>query len=272
MTVLAEIIAATRRRVAECRSTAKVHELERQAETHVPRGFRKALEAASASGPAVIAELKKASPSRGLIRGDFDAAALAKELAQAGATALSVLTDEEYFQGSLENLRAASQSAPLPCLRKDFIVDEFQVLEARANSADAILLIVAALSQEELTQLAKRAVELKLDVLCEVHDEEELGRALDAGCELIGVNSRDLQTFKVDLGTAFRVADFLPYGVVAVAESGIESGGDIARLRSAGYDGFLIGETLMKAPSPGEALKALLADAATMASGTSGPA
>src|SRR6266498_5292941 len=252
MKVLEEIIAATRRRVAEYRSSADLGDLERRAQAHAPRGFRKSLESASVSGPAVIAELKKASPSKGVIRSDFDAAALSKELAQAGAAALSVLTDEEYFQGSLENLRAASQSAPLPCLRKDFIVDEFQVLEARANSADAILLIVAALSQKELTQLAKRAVELKLDVLCEVHDEEELGRALDAGCELIGVNSRDLQTFKVDLGTAFRVADFLPYGVVAVAESGIESGGDIARLRSAGYDGFLIGETLMKAPSPGE--------------------
>ena len=269
MTVLAEIIAATKRRVAECRSTADLRELERQAEAHVPRGFRKALETASASGPAVIAELKKASPSRGLIRGDFDAAALAKELAQAGAAALSVLTEEEYFQGSLENLRTASQSSALPCLRKDFIVDEFQVLEARANSADAILLIVAALSQDELAQLAKRAAELQLDVLCEVHDEEELGRALDAGCELIGVNSRDLRTFKVDLGTAFRVADFLPYGVIAVAESGIETGGDIARLRSAGYDGFLIGEKLMRAQSPGDALKALLSEAAANASGAS---
>jgi indole-3-glycerol phosphate synthase len=272
MTVLTEIIAATRRRVTECRSSADLGELERRAQAHVPRGFRKALETVSVSGPAVIAELKKASPSKGVIRGDFDAASLSKELAQAGAAALSVLTEEEYFQGSLENLRAASQSAPLPCLRKDFIVDEFQILEARANRADAILLIVAALSQEELARLAKRAAELQLDMLCEVHDEEELGRALDAGCELIGVNSRDLQTFKVDLATAFRVADFLPYGVVAVAESGIETGGDIARLRSAGYDGFLIGETLMKAPSPGDALKALLAAAQLMAAGTSGPA
>ena len=267
MTVLAEILAATRRRVAECRSSVDVRALERQAEAHVPRGFRKALENAGKSGPAIIAELKKASPSRGLIRSDFDPAAFAKQLAQAGATALSVLTEEEYFQGSLENLRVASRGTPLPCLRKDFIVDEFQLLEARANNADAILLIVAALEQPQLASLAERAAALQLDVLCEVHDEEELGRALDGGCELIGVNSRDLRTFKVDLGTAFRVADLLPYGVVAVAESGIENGADIARLRAAGYDGFLIGETLMKVDSPGEALKKVLADAQAAASG-----
>jgi indole-3-glycerol phosphate synthase len=271
MTMLAEIVAASRRKVAECRSTIDLRELEQRAEKHVPRGFRKALETASASGPAIIAELKKASPSRGLIRSNFDAATLATELAAAGATALSVLTNEEYFQGALDNLRLASRSASLPCLRKDFVVDEFQILEARANCADAILLIAAALSQEELTQFAKRAGDLGIDVLCEVHDEEELGRALDAECDLIGVNSRDLRTFKVDLNTAFRVADFLPYGVVAVAESGIEAGGDIARLRAAGYDAFLIGETLMKAPSPGDALKALLAAAKAMAAGSSGP-
>jgi indole-3-glycerol phosphate synthase len=267
MTVLEELIAAARRRVAGSRSRADLRELERLAESHVPRGFRKALESASQSRPAIVAELKKASPSRGLIRSDFDPAVLASELAQAGAAAVSVLTDEEYFQGSLENLRAASRSVELPCLRKDFIVDEFQIVEARANCADAILLIVAAVEQPELLSLARRAAGLQLDVLCEVHDEEELGRALDVGCDLIGVNSRDLRTFKVDLNTAFRVADILPYGVLAVAESGIENGRDMARLRSAGYDAFLIGETLMKAPSPGEALKGLLADAAAMASG-----
>jgi indole-3-glycerol phosphate synthase len=267
MTVLSEIIAATRRRVAECRSNMNLFDLERRAEAHVPRGFRKALETASLSGPAIIAELKKASPSKGLIRSDFNVAELAKELAASGASALSVLTDEEYFQGSLENLRLASSNTSLPCLRKDFIVDELQVLEARANSADAILLIVAALSETELGRLAKRAAEMKLSVLCEVHDEEELGRALDAGCDLIGVNNRDLKTFKVDMTTALRVGDMLPHGVVAVAESGIENGRDIARLRAAGYDAFLIGETLMKAEAPGKALETLFADAKTMASG-----
>ncbi len=266
MTGLADILAAARSKVAAARSSVNIGDLERRAEAHVPRGFRKALEAASKAGvPGVIAELKKASPSRGVIRSDFDPALLATELEKAGATALSVLTDQEFFQGSLENLQTSSENTKLPCLRKDFIVDEFQIVEARANCADAVLLIVAALSQDELVSLAKRAIELKLDVLCEVHDEEELGRALDAGCDLIGVNSRDLRTFKVDLETAFRVAQMLPFGVLAVAESGIETGADIARLRSAGYDAFLIGESLMKAPSPGDALRKLLSDAASSA-------
>ena len=261
MTILADIIAATRRKVRESISTADLGGLERQAEAFVPRGFRGSLEAASHSRPAIIAELKKASPSRGLIRSNFDAESLARELEQAGAAALSVLTDEEFFSGSLANLRNASAATQIPCLRKDFIIDEFQILEARANCADAILLITAALSQEELVSLAKKAAEFQLDALCEVHDEEELGRALEAGCDLIGVNTRDLQTFQVDLRTAFRLADTMPPGVLTVAESGIERGGDIARLRSAGYDAFLIGETLMRAEKPGEALKSLLVEA-----------
>ena len=140
-------------------------------------------------------------------------------------------------------------------------------MEAKANCADAVLLITAALSQEELVVLVKHSAELGLDVLCEVHDEEELGRALDAGCDLIGVNSRDLRTFKVDLETALRIADILPHGVIAVAESGIESGADIARLRAAGYDAFLIGETLMKAQYPGEQLRSLVAEATFSAAG-----
>jgi len=209
----------------------------------------------------VIAELKKASPSRGLIRSDFDARSLAIELEQAGAAALSVLTDEEFFQGSLANLRSASASTELPCLRKDFIVDETQLLEARAHQADAILLIVAALSQAELEMLARRAGEYKLDVLCEVHDREEVQRAIDAGCNLIGVNNRDLRTFKVDLGTALRLADLIPSEVVRVAESGIHSGAEIAQLRGAGYQAFLIGESLMQEKSPGTALRSLLAEA-----------
>jgi indole-3-glycerol phosphate synthase len=161
----------------------------------------------------------------------------------------------------LENLRQASASINLPCLRKDFIVDEFQLLEARANGADAVLLIVAALSQVELKKLARRAGERNLDVLCEVHDEEELQRATDAGCTLIGVNSRDLRTFAVDLETAFRLADLVPRNALSVAESGIHSGAEMARLRAAGFRAFLIGESLMKAKSPGETLRALLAEA-----------
>jgi indole-3-glycerol phosphate synthase len=265
MTFLADIIAATRRKVRECRSQADLCEMEQRAESHVPRGFRRALESASRSGIAIIAELKKGSPSRGLIRSDFDPAKLARELEQSGAAALSVLTDEEFFYGSVENLHIASAETRLPCLRKDFIVDEFQILEARANWADAVLLIVAALSQGELVSLTQCARGRHIDVLCEVHDEEELGRALDAGCDLVGVNSRDLRTFNVEMTTALRLADSIPPGVVAVAESGIESGADVSRLRSAGYDAFLIGETLMRAASPGESLKTLIADATAAA-------
>jgi indole-3-glycerol phosphate synthase len=258
---LDEIVAATRRRVAEIKPATDLRQLDRQAGNHVPRGFRRGLESISANGIAVIAELKQASPSRGLIRSDFDPASLAQELESAGAAALSVLTDKQFFQGSLDNLRRASASTKLPCLRKDFIIDEFQLLEARASGADAVLLIVAALSSSELKVLARRASEYKLDVLCEVHDQEELQRSVDAGCKLIGVNNRNLRTFQVDLETAMRLANSIPKNALRVAESGIRSGGDISRLRAAGYHAFLIGESLMKAKSPGDALKALLVEA-----------
>src|ERR1700719_3103239 len=221
---LTEIVAATRRTVAATKSAADLRQLDRQARKHTPRGFRSGLESAGVNGIAIIAELKRASPSRGLIRPDFDPQSLAEELETAGAAALSVLTDAEFFQGSLGNLRRASASTKLPCLRKEFIVDEFQLLEARANSADAVLLIVAALSEAELQILILGARARGLDVLCEVHDEEELRRALDVGCELIGVNTRDLRTFKVDPETALRLAELLPKEAVKVAESGIRSG------------------------------------------------
>jgi indole-3-glycerol phosphate synthase len=256
---LDQIIRATRRKVAEAKGTADLREMEQRAEGHAPRGFRRALEEKSRTGVAVIAELKKASPSKGLIRADFSVEELAAELEAGGAAALSVLTDQEFFQGSLENLRIASASVKAPCLRKDFIVDEFQLLEARANSADAVLLIVGALSAEELQTLALGARARGLDVLCEVHDEEELDIALDAGCDLIGVNTRDLRTFKVDPETALRLAKLLPKSVVRVAESGIRTREDIARLRAAGYQAFLIGESLMRAERPGEALRELVA-------------
>ena len=265
--ILDRIVAATRARVAESRRGADLRELERRAEAHVPRGFRRALERPRFSQQqpemeppkiAVIAELKKASPSKGLIRESFDPVALAVELERAGAAALSVLTDEEFFQGSLENLRKASATVAIPCLRKDFMVDEFQLLEARANSADAVLLIVAALTEDELPRLAGAARTRGLDVLCEVHDAGELQRALDAGCDLIGVNTRDLRTFRVDLQTAFDLATKFPAGVVRVAESGIHSADDVTRLRAAGYHAFLVGESLMRAERPGEALRELL--------------
>lgn len=255
---LDQIVASTRSKVAVARRAADVRELERRAEQHVPRGFRRALELASSTAVAVIAELKKASPSKGLIRADFCAERLAKELESAGAAGLSVLTDEEFFQGSIENLRLASAAVKLPCLRKDFIVDEFQLLEARANGADAVLLIIAALSNAELNRLAVGAGLHGLDVLCEVHDGTELQRALDAGCDLIGVNTRNLRTFHVDPETAFRLAGLLPKNVVRVAESGIQTAEDIARLRAAGYQAFLVGESLMRANSAGDALRELL--------------
>jgi indole-3-glycerol phosphate synthase len=260
--ILDRIVAATRVRVAEARRTADLREMERRAEKHVPRGFRRALAAKSREGVAVIAELKKASPSKGLIRAEFRPAELARDLEAAGAAALSVLTDEEFFHGSLQNLRQASGAVAIPCLRKDFIVDEFQLVEARANCADAVLLIVGALSPQELSSLATGARLRGLDVLCEVHDGTELQRALDAGCDLVGVNTRDLRTFKVDLETAFSLAARFPANVVRVAESGIHSAEGIARLRGAGYNAFLVGESLMRAASPGEALRELLVPSA----------
>jgi indole-3-glycerol phosphate synthase len=257
-TTLDQILLATRARVAEAKASADMAQLERLAAQHTPRGFGAALREKSKSAPAVIAELKRASPSKGMIRGSFHPAALALELYQAGASALSVLTEEEFFLGSLDYLSEVSAAVPLPLLRKDFIVDEFQVLEARANCADAILLIVAALKDAELRHLYRRAKEAELDVLCEVHDEAELQRAVDAGCEIIGVNNRNLKTFQVDLANAERLASQIPAGAVKVAESGINSNVDIMRLRSAGYQAFLIGESLMRVDHPGQALLELL--------------
>jgi indole-3-glycerol phosphate synthase len=174
---------------------------------------------------------------------------------------LSVLTDEKFFQGSLENLRLASAAVGIPCLRKDFMVDEFQVLEARANAADAILLIVAALTDGELRTLRDSAKAHGLDVLCEVHDALELERALALDCECVGVNSRDLRTFEVSLDRACELAAKLPKSAVRVAESGIHTAADMRRLRAAGYEAFLIGESLMRQPHPGEALAQLLSEA-----------
>ena len=266
---LDSIVAATRQRLSQrtsehvspSRRDSDLEALERAAATHTPRGFRNQLRRVAQDGIAIIAELKKASPSKGLIRADFRPSELARDLERSGAAALSVLTDEQFFQGSLDYLRQASASSSLPCLRKDFIVDEFQIVEARANRADAILLIVAALDQKELGSLAGIARAQGLDVLCEAHDEQELQRALDAGCDLIGINSRNLRTFEVNLETALRLVEKVPAACVRVAESGIQSGADLARLRSSGYEAFLIGESLMRAERPGEALAKLKEEA-----------
>ncbi|MES2390421.1 MAG: indole-3-glycerol phosphate synthase TrpC [Acidobacteriota bacterium] len=256
---LPEILAHTRGVVAKRKAAADFRALEKAAAAHEPRGFARALRAKAVGGPAIIAELKKASPSKGLIRAEFDVAALAPMLEAGGAAVLSVLTEEKFFQGSLENLRRASAAVSIPCLRKDFMVDEFQVLEARANAADAILLIVAALSDAELRTLRDAAWTMGMDVLCEVHDREELARALDLECECVGVNSRDLKTFEVSLERACELAALLPASAVKVAESGIHTAADMARLRAAGYEAFLIGESLMRQADPGEALRRLLA-------------
>jgi len=252
---LDQLMTATRVRVEARKAITPLSQLEREAALHTPRGFRKAL---LKDAPAVIAELKKASPSRGMIRENFSVDELAPMLEQAGASALSVLTEEDHFQGSLAYLRKASEITHLPCLRKDFIVDEFQIIEARAHRGDAILLIVAALTDAELTRFNRKAEEVGVDVLCEVHDEAELDRALNLGFKTIGVNNRNLRTFEVTLDTSMRLAERMPADLLRVAESGIRAHADIARLQSAGYKAFLIGESVMAQPHPGDALRALL--------------
>jgi indole-3-glycerol phosphate synthase len=258
LTQLERILAHTLIEVKERRAVANTSLLERKAAAHRPRGFEAALRRVSVSGPAVIAELKKASPSRGLIRPDFQPAVLAGSLEAAGAAALSVLTDERFFHGSLDYLEAASATVKIPCLRKDFILDPFQILEARASGADAILLIIAALDDATLKSLFTEATRLELDVLCEIHDREELERAVALGFTVIGVNSRNLHTMEVRPQTQIELAQWLPSDAVLVAESGIRTATDIAAMREAGYGAFLVGESLMRAPDPAEALAALL--------------
>jgi indole-3-glycerol phosphate synthase len=264
---LSDILAATRQRVDSARRAADLRDLERKAESHTPRGFRRSLERKAQSGLAVIAELKKASPSRGRIRGTLHVGGIARDLQGAGAAALSVLTEEQFFHGGLWDLAEASAATELPCLRKDFIVDEFQLLEARANGADAVLLILSALDDSEFQRFYRRSRELGLDALCEVHDERELQRALAMGAEVVGVNNRDLRTFQVDLRTAERLAPKLPARVLRVAESGIQSGDDIRRLRACGYDAFLVGESLMRSDDPGARLAAMLSEAMDVSPG-----
>lgn len=255
---LERIIATTRATVATRRKQVPLSDLERRAASHTPRGFARALRDRAATAPAIIAELKKASPSKGLIRAEFDVASLADSLKFGGAAALSVLTDEPYFQGSLRNLEIASERTGLPCLRKDFIVDEYQIVEARAHCADAILLIVAALTDAELARFNTFAHQYELDVLCEVHTGEELARVHDLGCDAYGVNNRNLSTFEVALETSLRLADQLPKAAIRVAESGIHTSDDIEQLHAAGFEAFLIGESLMRQPNPGAALQSLL--------------
>lgn len=265
-TRLDTILATTRATVAAARDRVPVAELERRATLHTPHGWARALRQKATGGPAVIAEIKKASPSKGLIRADFDVEWIARRYEAGGAAALSVLTDEPYFQGGLKNLELASAAVKIPCLRKDFMMDPYQMVEARAHAADAILLIAAALADREMKSLAQAARAVELDVLVEVHTGEELDRVLNAlgerGADAIGVNNRDLKTFQVRMETSLALVGRIPSTVVRVAESGIATGDDVARLRAAGFDAFLIGESLMRQPDPGGALAELLAGAA----------
>ena len=257
-TYLDRIMAQTLLRVLDRKATAKMESLERRAMAHVPRGFTAGLRRVAVEGPAIIAELKKASPSKGLLREDYRPAVIARTYEEVGAAAISVLTDEEFFQGSLEDLAMVSQAVRIPVLRKDFILDPFQILEARAAGADAVLLIVAAHANKDLVELSAEARRQRLDVLCEVHDREELARALDLGFELIGVNSRDLKTLQVDPRRHFELISSMPEEVLRVAESGIRTPADVEQLMSVGYDAFLVGETLMRQPEPSAALALLL--------------
>jgi indole-3-glycerol phosphate synthase len=260
-TRLDTILASTRASLKVAKEGVPIAELDRRAALHQPRGWAAALRRRAADAPAVIAEIKKASPSKGVIRADFDVARLARQYQDGGAAALSVLTDEPYFQGSLRNLELVSRAVALPCLRKDFIIDEYQILEARAHCADAILLIAAALSDPEMRHFAEVAHKLELDVLVEVHTAAELARVLDSigeDADAIGVNNRDLKTFEVRLERSLELVNRIPASVVRVAESGISTPDDLERLRMAGFDAFLIGESLMRQADPGAALGALL--------------
>jgi len=256
---LAEIIATKRGEVVHRRRTEPVSALEQLAGAQgEPRGFRAAIETKAHDGFALIAEIKKASPSKGLIREDFEPATHALDYAAGGAACLSVLTDAPYFQGHEDYLIAARQAVSLPVLRKDFMVDPWQVLESRAIGADAILLIVAALDDGALAEIEVAALELGMDVLVEVHDEAELERASRLQSRLIGINNRNLRTFVTNLATTERLAPLAPADALLVGESGIAGHADCLRLANSGVRAFLVGESLMRAPDVVAATRALL--------------
>ncbi len=260
--LLARILERKREEIEQGLQDLPLAEMRRRAaDAPAPRGFRAALEARIDEGrPAVIAEIKRASPSRGIIRRDFDPPRIAAGYERGGAAALSVLTDREFFQGSPEHLRAAHAATSLPVLRKDFLIEPWQVHEARAMGADCVLLIVAALDDGALRDLAGLAGEIGLDTLVEVHDEAELERALRVPAPLVGINNRDLRTFETSLATTERLAPRVPAGRLTVTESGIASREAVAGLRARGVHAFLVGEAFMRAPDPGERLAALFGE------------
>jgi indole-3-glycerol phosphate synthase len=251
-------------RIVEARRAAIAHRQKSVPETVLRFGVKQAepvRDFAAALGRDainVIAELKKASPSRGVIRSEFDPVSLAKGFETAGAAALSVLTEEEFFQGDLKHMKVARAAVGIPVLRKDFIVDPWQVWEARATNADSFLLIVAALDDMRLAELLALGRELGMEPLVEVHTREELARALAAGARILGVNNRDLRTLAVRVETSYELIEAVPDECIAVAESGLRTHDDLKRLRAAGFDAFLIGEHLMLQPDPAAALRSLL--------------
>lgn len=263
--ILERIVEARRESIAHRKRVLPEVALKIAVEKKAPpvRDFFGAL---SREGIRVIAELKKASPSLGLIRENYDPSALAATLEASGAAALSVLTEEDFFQGSLAHLKKAAQAAAIPVLRKDFILDPWQVWEARAASADAFLLIAAILDDERLGELLELGHSLRMEALVEVHSRAEAERAVRAGARIIGVNNRDLRNFQVRLETSLELVESIPESCVAVSESGIHNAEHIARLRGAGFDAFLIGERLMKQADPAAALRELLAPGTKSAS------
>ena len=256
--LLGAIVASVRRQVEVRRERETPATLERRAAAGAPRGAAFAAALSAVGRRNVIAECKRRSPSRGVLRAHYDPAAIAAAYQAAGAAAVSVLTEPTFFDGSLEHLAAVRAAVDLPVLRKDFIVDEYQLLEARAAGADAVLLIVAALDEASLRRLLARATSLGLAALVEVRDDREVSIALEAGATLVGVNTRDLRTLRVDPAVALALIPLIPRGVTAVAESGLRCADDLRRLQASGYNAFLVGERLMSAGAPGEALAALL--------------
>lgn len=259
MSILATIIERKREEVASAVSRSPLAEQRSRCRDAEPtRGFAATLEGRAQQGTAIIAEVKKGSPSRGIIRADFDPEAIARCYRDHGAACLSILTDREFFFGDLAYLPRIRQVVDLPLLRKDFVIDRYQLYEGRAAGADAILLIAAVLDPAHLEDLALEAAELGLDVLLEVHDEADLARAAGIEVAMIGINNRDLKTFVTDLAVSERLLPLLPDGVVPVAESGLNSRTDIERLQAAGARAFLIGESLMREKDPGVKLRELL--------------
>lgn len=255
--ILTTILARKREEIAEHSARVSLAELKARVDAApAPRGFAQALQAMMAQGdPAVIAEVKKASPSKGVIRPDFHPADIAVSYQFGGAACLSVLTDVDFFQGADAYLQQAREACTLPVLRKDFTIDAYQVYEARVLGADCILLIVAALDDEQLVSLSSLAMELEMDVLVEVHDIDELERALQVPVPLIGINNRNLRTFEVSLQTTLAMKDAVPRDRLLITESGILQADDVALMRSNGVHGFLVGETFMRAEEPGDALR-----------------